>query len=246
MESDLIQTLGLPERAPNSSDDRSPQSGAQSSPPEQTERESINNIFVNFGDDSESAEAIAEVVRQHSDGHTRLIVKYYAQGYQQALATFVASLVFAVAGFGVVVWACVYLFQHPDEPEPAGVLGAVGLVNQAIGYLFFRRADKARELMIRLIDKLREDRDREIHFIAGLASAAAIKTTSLRDAVKVATATALLGVSIPVTELELLAARASDDGERAAPRVHIDARPEGNGSKPDGSRASTSGLTATS
>ncbi|WP_433087483.1 TRADD-N-associated membrane domain-containing protein [Dactylosporangium sp. CA-052675] len=235
VESDLIQTLGLSERKGNASDGEPTAPSVQAESQERNERDSIGDIFVNFGSDGdgESAEALADVVRRHSDGHTRLIVKYYAQGYQQALVTFIASLAFAIAGFGVVMWACAYLFQHPNEPEPAGVLGATGLVTQAIGYLFFRRADKARELMINLIDKLREDRDREIRFIAGLASAAAIKTKSLRDAVKVATATSLLGVSLPIAELEILAARASGDGDDSAPRVYIDAGPRTNGHSGD-------------
>lgn len=229
VESDLIQTLGLAERV-GPTQDHGPTPGRDSglASAEQGERDLVNNIFVNFGDEKESAEALAEVVRHQSDGHTRLIVKYYAQGYQQALVTFIASLTFAIAGFGVVIWACVYLFQHPSEPEPAAISGAAGLVTQAVGYLFFRRADKARELMTKLIDKLREDRDREMRFIAGLASASAIRSASLRDAVKVATATSLLGIALPVSELETLASRASTSSERMVPVVNIDARPSGN------------------
>lgn len=196
------------------------------------ERDAINNIFVNFGRDKESAEAIADVVRRHSEAHTRLIIKYYAQGYQQALVTFIASLIFAVVGFGIVIWACIYLFRHPQQPEPAAISAATGLVTQAVGYLFFRRADKARTLMTQLIDKLREDRDQEVRFIAGIASIPAIETSSLRDAVKVAAVSSLLKVPYSISDLEALARHSSSQVERSAPVVNIDARPRNNGRRP--------------
>ncbi|MEV4720027.1 hypothetical protein AB0J94_22740 [Micromonospora noduli] len=181
------------------------------------------NIFLNFGNEKEAAETLADVVRQQSDGHTRLIVKYYAQGYQQAFVSFLASLAFAVVGFGVIITACIYLLLHPAEPEPAAISGAAGLVTQGVGYLFFRRADKARELMLGLIDKLREDRDQEIRFIAGLASTSAIKSSSLRDAVKVAAALTLTGVTMTPGQVESLATHASSSAPNDAPRVHIHA-----------------------
>lgn len=181
------------------------------------------NIFLNFGNEKETAETLADVVRQQSDGHTRLIVKYYAQGYQQAFVSFLSSLAFAVVGFGVIIAACVYLLLHPTEPEPAAISGAAGLVTQGVGYLFFRRADKARELMLGLIDKLREDRDQEVRFIAGLASTSAINSSSLRDAVKVATALTLTGATMTLAQVESLAAHASSSAPHDAPRIHIHA-----------------------
>ncbi len=137
---------------------------------------------------AEACAILAKAATHQADGHARLIVKYYAQGHQQAFATFVASVVFGVAGFGVVIAACVYLLTHPDQSEPAGIAGAVGLATQAVSFLFFRRADAARSLMLQLIDKLRDDRKNETRFIAGLLAGEGIGSATLRDAVRAATA----------------------------------------------------------
>ncbi|MEV4494594.1 hypothetical protein AB0J84_02675 [Micromonospora arborensis] len=179
------------------------------------------NIYVDLRNGSEASEALAEIAQQQSDGHARLIVKYYAQGHQQAFVTFIASIAFAVVGFGVIIAACVYLLTHPKDPEPAAISGAVGLVTQGVGYLFFRRADNARGLMMQLIDKLRDDRDREIKFIAGMVSANSIVSPSLRDAVKVATAVQLAGVSMSPAQIEAIAKEAARPSTANAAPIYI-------------------------
>jgi hypothetical protein len=186
------------------------------------------HIEVNIGSDSASSEALAEIATQQSDGHARLIVKYYAQGHQQAFTTFIASVAFAIVGFGVIIAACIYLFLHPSEPEPAAISGAVGLATQGVSYLFFRRADKARELMMSLIDRLREDREREVKFIAGLASTNAITSPSLRDAVRVATSIHLAGATMTPEQIESIAKHSAVSDLRHQPNIFINP-PSSNG-----------------
>ena len=182
---------------------------------------SNQHIEVNIGSSNESSEALAEIAAQQSDGHARLIVKYYAQGHQQAFTTFIASVAFAIVGFGVIIAACIYLFLHPSEPEPAAISGAVGLATQGVSYLFFRRADKARELMMSLIDRLRQDREREIRFIAGMASTNSIASPSLRDAVRVATSLHLAGTTITPEQVESIAKHATVADRQNQPNIFI-------------------------
>lgn len=182
------------------------------------------NIVLNLRSDSEASAALAEVASRQADGHARLIVKYYAQGHQQAFVTFVSSVVFGIAGFGVVIAACIYLLTHPKDPEPAAISGAVGLVTQGVSYLFFRRADGARSVMLKLIDKLRDDREKETRFIAGLMAGEGIGSVVLRDAVRAATAIQYSGSSYTPEQLSLIAQivqTAGDSVGNKAPTIYI-------------------------
>ncbi|WP_406076823.1 hypothetical protein [Micromonospora sp. NBC_00858] len=233
VEAEVISALGLTERASPEGTSANSSHESHTAPADEASNDPQNNpvspsqnIYVDLRNGSEASEALAEIAQQQSDGHARLIVKYYAQGHQQAFVTFIASIAFAVVGFGVIIAACVYLLTHPKDPEPAAISGAVGLVTQGVGYLFFRRADNARGLMMQLIDKLRDDRDREIKFIAGMVSANSIVSPSLRDAVKVATAVHLAGVSMSPEQIEAIAKEAARPSTTNAAPIYINPPPK--------------------
>ncbi|WCN84284.1 TRADD-N-associated membrane domain-containing protein [Micromonospora sp. LH3U1] len=232
VEAEVISALGLTERPPpqdpsaEASKSHDAEADEASDNPQKNPSSANQTIYVDLRNGSEASEALAEIAQQQSDGHARLIVKYYAQGHQQAFVTFIASIAFAVVGFGVIIAACVYLLTHPKDPEPAAISGAVGLVTQGVGYLFFRRADNARGLMMQLIDKLRDDRDREIKFIAGMVSANSIVSPSLRDAVKVATAVQLAGVSMSPEQIGAIARESARPSTTNAAPIFINPPPK--------------------
>ena len=177
------------------------------------------NIFVTFKETS-SASVLTEFVQSQSDGNARLVIKYYAQGYLQASLTFVLSVVVALAGFVLACLAIISFLQNPGVTPVAVVTAVVSAVTEIIGFLFFRRADKARELMTSLIDKLREDRKAERDYISTLALIDAIKSVELQDATRVAVLCKFADTNVTLTEIEQLAARAgqSAPGSRV---VHI-------------------------
>ncbi|GIJ30487.1 hypothetical protein Vqi01_56490 [Micromonospora qiuiae] len=79
---------------------------------------------------------------------------------------------------------------------------------------------------MQLIDKLRDDRDREIKFIAGMVSANSIVSPSLRDAVKVATAMQLAGVSMSPEQIEAIAKEAARPSTTNAAPTYINPPPK--------------------
>ena len=119
------------------------------------------------------------------------MIKHYAQGHKQAATSFYLSMIFAIVGFGIIAVALVQFLQQPQQSIPAGITGSVGVINEVLGVLFFRRADKARQLMMQLIDKLQaEFRDKgldrvnisdETNPLAAALSVTSFPTTVLID-----------------------------------------------------------------
>ncbi|MEV4508909.1 hypothetical protein AB0K00_08120 [Dactylosporangium sp. NPDC049525] len=230
VESQVIQALGLPDVASQQEIATSDREIDLSNSISELQRliadagkNSGQKVVVNIVTNTAS-ESLSEVAKRDSESHTRLVVKYYAQGHQQAFITFLASVTFATVGFIVILGAAIFLLMNPNQPEPAALTGAVGLINQGISYLFFRRADKARATMLQLIDKLREDREKEIRFIAGVVASDSIVAPSLRDAVRAATAVQSFGSNFTPEQLQLIASVANT-AQQHIPAIHIHPHP---------------------
>jgi hypothetical protein len=164
---------------------------------------------------------LAEMARLQDDGHARLITKYYAQGYQQSYISFVLSMVFAVAGFAILTVGVAYGISDHQQVLPAGITSAVGLVNQAVGVLFFRRADKARDTMMQMIDRLRADREKEARLLAGLAAIEQIDSPSLQDALRASAALSFIDSNLTLDQLTAAAVATASVTENRVPRYVI-------------------------
>jgi hypothetical protein len=177
------------------------------------------NIFVTFKEGN-PADTLKEFVLNQSDGNARLVIKYYAQGYLQASLTFFLSIVVALAGFALACLAIVSFLRDPELTPVAVVTAVVSAVTEIVGFLFFRRADKARDLMTRLIDKLREDRRSERDYISSLVLIDSINSAELQDALRVAVVSKFADTSVKMAEIEQLAARAVQSAPESR-AVHI-------------------------
>ncbi|MGW3961858.1 TRADD-N-associated membrane domain-containing protein [Amycolatopsis sp. NPDC005003] len=198
VEKEIAATLGLPlntepaeksegrDTAPGSVD-APDTTGEAAESPDRDVRTGRGEIDVAS---SRATSEIADVVRQQSDGHALLVVKYYAQGLTQASVSFALSMTFSVIGFGLIAIAVIQGIVHPDHALPAGITAVAGIVNQGVASLFFRRADKGRELMMQLIDKLRKDRESEMRFVAGLTQIEQAQAEGLKDALRASAALA--------------------------------------------------------
>jgi hypothetical protein len=227
VEQEMAIALGLPpgpkrysESEPKSAESSADPRGEdeQEQTPQPTDRANYaQHVEINVAGERASNE-IADLVRQQSDGHARLVIKYYAQGHAQASISFFLSMTFAVVGFILIAIALVQVLQQPDQPVAAGATGFVGIVNEAVSFLFFRRADKGRDLMMRLIDKLRVDRESEMKFVAGLAAIEQVKSGGLQDALRAAAALAFTGSPLNLEHLAGLVTSGALDVE-TSPRT---------------------------
>lgn len=118
------------------------------------------------------------------DEHTRLVLRYYAQGVGQAQVSFYFSLTFASVGFMVIVSGVVLAILRPDSSVQTAVTVGAGVVTDAIGALFFTLANRSRSVMTTFIDKLRLDREREREFLKSLELIELIDSNQLRDSLK--------------------------------------------------------------
>jgi hypothetical protein len=156
-------------------------------------------------DDNKTASLLATLTRDYSNGNARLAVRYYLQGYRQASVSFILSMVFAAAGFVIVGIAVVGYIVQPTQWAGAVVTAVAGAMNEAVGVLFFRRADKGRELMMSLIDRLRDDREREVDFVSAIAMMNQVESDSLKDVLRVATVLNFTKSPVTLADLERLA-----------------------------------------
>lgn len=212
VEKEIAATLGLPLNAAPAAEpdvrDVTPDSGDGPDTREETSELPDQEVQPSRGEidvaGSRATSEIADVVRQQSDGHALLVVKYYAQGLTQASVSFVLSMTFSVIGFGLIAIAVIQGIIHPDQALPAGITAVAGIVNQGVASLFFRRADKARELMMQLIDKLRKDREGEMRFVAGLTQIEQVQASGLKDALRASAALAFTGSPMSLEHLASL------------------------------------------
>ncbi|GAA3081706.1 hypothetical protein GCM10010449_02110 [Streptomyces rectiviolaceus] len=164
---------------------------------------------VNYAEKSDPASSrgaaddpLTRLALEQSDGHARLILKYYAQGYSQANLGFRYSLVFAVVGFIAILMSSLSLwFQNGGSVVPVSITGSVGGISGAVSFLFFRRADKGRELLMDLVDKLRTDRERELNVLRSLAQMDSFEDAELRDVLRTAATLQFLDSSITLDQL---------------------------------------------
>ncbi|WP_167402538.1 TRADD-N-associated membrane domain-containing protein [Micromonospora viridifaciens] len=179
------------------------------------------NVTVNI-DNGNTLSGLAELTRSQSDGNARLIIKYYAQGHRQASVSFTLSMIFAVAGFAIAVLAVVIYILKPSSLAGSVATAAVGAVTELVSVLFFRRADRGRDLMMELVDKLRDDREREARFIGALSVIEKVDSPAMKDALRAAAV--LRFTESPVSAGDLATLASSVDGlaeAGRAPSVHV-------------------------
>ncbi|MFJ9847195.1 hypothetical protein ACIRYZ_43585 [Kitasatospora sp. NPDC101155] len=224
VELELNRALGLtpvdpPERAATT-DDRGETAATRATPAEDADRNSVSsNYVVNI---TEGVAALADWTRARNEGQARLITKYYAQGYGQARTSFILSVTFAVLGFAILAVALIQALHQGTSTVSASTTGAVGIINEAVSVLFFTRADKARDTMMQMIDKLRSDYEQERKFIAGLAAIEQVSSVRIQDALRATTALAFTDAAVSLADLMGAAGSfPAGDGE-AAPRYYIE------------------------
>ncbi|MFE7191814.1 hypothetical protein [Kitasatospora sp. NPDC057541] len=127
---------------------------------------------------------IAELEQLRSDNSAVLITKYYTQGYLQSQRAFALSMSSAVVGFGLMAVGVVLFYRDPDHLAPGTVSAVAGVVSNTVSVLFFRQADRARDMMISMIDKLRLDREQDARMRSGLASVELIESADLKDTLR--------------------------------------------------------------
>ncbi|MET9079706.1 hypothetical protein ABZX95_48355 [Streptomyces sp. NPDC004232] len=224
IELELNRALGLtpvdPSERAATTDDRGETAATQATPAEDLDRNSVSsNYVVNI---TEGAAGLADWTRAQNEGQARLITKYYAQGYSQARTSFILSVTFAILGFAILAVALIQALRQGTSTVSASTTGVVGIINEAVSVLFFTRADKARDTMMQMIDKLRSDYEQERKFIAGLAAIEQVSSVRIQDALRATTALAFTEAAVSLTDLMGAAgALPAGDGE-AAPRYYIE------------------------
>lgn len=152
--------------------------------------------------DGLSVDPLTRLALTQSDGHARLILKYYAQGYSQANLGFIFSLVFAVVGFVAILLSAFSLWLNGGGAVVStSITGAAGGISGTVSFLFFRRADKGRELMMELVDKLRSDREQELNVLRSLGQMDKFTDGSLKDVLRTAATLQFMNSSVTLEDL---------------------------------------------
>ena len=148
---------------------------------------------------------LTRTTSQYSDGKARMVIKYYNQGHRQASVSFILSMTFAILGFIVVAVAVIGYVRNPDQLGTTVVTGVVGAINEVVSFLFFQRADKGRELMMGLVDRLRDDREKERQFAAAIGTIGQVENSGVRDALRAAVTLQFSGASTTLSDITTLA-----------------------------------------
>jgi TRADD-N domain-containing protein len=89
-------------------------------------------------------------------------INYYATGLFQAKLSFAVSLVAAGLGFVFILFSTALVLSNSSTGTAQVVVPLLaGTVTEAVAALFFVQSNKAREAMIALLDKFREDARRQ-------------------------------------------------------------------------------------
>jgi hypothetical protein len=116
------------------------------------------------GDDKKGEEIrrrLEAVQPDLEDRQYALTKEYHSRGLAQSTQSFWFSLLAATLGFIVIILAIVLAIFRPQDIGVAIVQLASGTVIEAVSALFFVQSNKARELLVKFFDKLREDRKLE-------------------------------------------------------------------------------------
>jgi heme/copper-type cytochrome/quinol oxidase subunit 4 len=189
--------------------------------PRNQDHQPSQSVVVNFNGGM-SATRLTEVLRENSDGQARLVIKYYTQGYSQASVSFALSMIFAIVGFVVVAIAVVGYIRNPEHLAGAVVTGVVGAVNEVVGFLFFKRADKGRELMMELVDRLRDDREKDRQFIGAMGILDQVDNSVIKDTLRSAILLQFSGATTSLSEIaDLAESKVFSDARRNEPTINI-------------------------
>ena len=97
--------------------------------------------------------------REVSDDTSAMLVHDHRDARRQALWNSVAGLLVAIVGAGIVFRS---LQKHREELSIAILRGALGVIISSVGWLFFRRSDRANARMDRYHQELLETRQLDI------------------------------------------------------------------------------------
>jgi hypothetical protein len=116
---------------------------------------------------------------------------YYAVGLVQAQLSFRLSLIAAGVGFALILYATWTAISPKDVDLTRAVIPLVaGTVSEAVAALFFSQSNRTREMMLALLDRLREDSRR----IDAIRLGSEISDKSMRARVQASMALAYAGV----------------------------------------------------
>lgn len=127
-----------------------------------------------------------------------LINSYHKQALRQASIQFWFSLVAAVVGFGIILYA--FIFAADKSTAEITVTALSGAIIDLIAALFFKQAEQTRSRATELYDRLRIDNQRTI----AIDLINSIDNVDLRSVVKAQLALKMGGVDTTVPELATL------------------------------------------
>lgn len=128
-----------------------------------------------------------------------LIQSYHKQALRQASIQFWFSLIAAVVGFGIVLYA--FIYNAPGKSAMDVTLTALpGLIIDLVAALFFKQAEQTRQRATELYDRLRNDNKRTI----AIELIDSIDNEDLRSVVKAQLAIKIGGVDTTISELSTL------------------------------------------
>jgi heme/copper-type cytochrome/quinol oxidase subunit 4 len=215
---------GIDTRA-SSNDESVADEGAMETPP--IPKESDEGPRTGTGDlpvrifNAQGASQLVKLVQEQSEGNAGLIIKYYAQGHRQASLSFILSMLAAIAGFVIAAAAVVGYLKNPENVTAAVATAVVSAVIELIGFLFFKRADNGRELMMQMVDRIRQDREQERNYVTTLAMLDRIDSNEIRDMMHVVVIREFSGVAVSLDEMVEFIGSGIFPKTKAQPLAHM-------------------------
>jgi hypothetical protein len=154
--------------------------------------------------ENKSSSMLAEFVRQQSDGNARLVIRYYVHGLRHASTSFVFGMVLAVAGLVISAAAVADYIARPHQLAGPVVAAVFGALVEGVGLLFLRRANKGRDLVLKLVDRLLDDRERESCFLGAITVIEQVASLRMKDALRAAAVLKFTDSSTPPEQLTAL------------------------------------------
>jgi hypothetical protein len=159
-------------------------------------------VLINL--ENRTSSMLAEFVRQQSDGNARLVLRYYVHGLRQASTSFIFGMVLAVVGFVISAAAVADYIARPHQLAGIVAAGVVGVLVEGVGLLFLRRANKGRDLVLDLVDRLLDDRERESCFLGAITVIEQVSSLRMKDALRAAAVLKFTDSTIPPEQLAAL------------------------------------------